>query len=65
MTQATLRETELGIEKRCPRCTDWWPLDETFWFRYLKRGRPAWSSQCRACCNETKAERRRRQMAVA
>ena len=58
-------DPELGTEKRCNVCGDWWPLDEEFW--YVKRyavgdvayagGKPYvrltpgvhWYSRCRAC----------------
>lgn len=35
-------DPELGIEKLCPRCGEWWPLDAEFF--YLSN--PAY---CKAC----------------
>ena len=47
-------ETELGKEKLCKHCGDYWPVDGDFWFmnnRKLKDGtissRP--DSACKAC----------------
>ena len=61
-------DPELGPEKRCNVCGEWWPLDEEFWyFKVIPAGRPAKSggkvyvrshevrhvySRCRACWNE-------------
>ena len=49
-------EEELGVQRRCPRCGDWWPLDATFWIS-ITDGRPghAW---CRACLAEYQQARR-------
>lgn len=27
-----LRTTELGQEKFCRRCSEWWPADREFWY---------------------------------
>lgn len=43
-----LRVTELGIEKRCRKCREYWPLDGEFW-HILKRGIGGFNSVCRAC----------------
>lgn len=58
-------DPELGLEKRCNVCGDWWPLDEEFWYfqtfpagsTYTTRGRTYVRktevrhvySRCRAC----------------
>lgn len=42
------RQTELGLEKRCSACGDYWPADPEFF--YPKGGRLA--SQCKACFRE-------------
>lgn len=58
-------DPELGPEKRCTVCGDWWPLDEEFWyFREFPAGKVERSrgytytrrttvrhaySRCRAC----------------
>lgn len=54
---AELRVTELGEEKRCKRCLDWWPNDDEFFSRRDRR------DYCRACAQEvpqmTDEQRRR------
>lgn len=49
MTRPALKTTELGVERRCPRCRQWWPEDDEFWLRITARGRSTWFSWCRAC----------------
>lgn len=45
MSSIRLRETELGTEKWCGRCQDWWPADtEFFW----KTSKGLWYC-CKAC----------------
>lgn len=55
-----IRRTILGIERRCPRCRQFWPEDAEFFSPATKRGRPTWFPWCRACKAEYDAERRRR-----
>lgn len=43
------RITELGEEKRCTLCGDFWPADEEFFYRRADSGRL--TSWCRACQN--------------
>jgi hypothetical protein len=33
---------DVGFERRCPMCADWWPVTLEFWDR-------KWQSRCRAC----------------
>jgi len=33
MREIRIRETELGTEKWCPRCEEWWPADPEFFWR--------------------------------
>ena len=40
--------TELGLEKSCGRCDDFWPADEEF---FHKRGEGL-HSYCKACVSE-------------
>jgi hypothetical protein len=40
------RETELGVERQCRFCRDWWPLD---FFRRAKDCRGGRMSQCSSC----------------
>jgi len=52
-----LMETDLGIERRCSRCREWWPADGEFW----SEKRPGvFYSWCRACFAEYNVERRAR-----
>ena len=41
-------QTELGIERLCAGCGEWWPEDDEFW--YYQRGRII--GRCRACWSE-------------
>lgn len=51
----TRRQQWYGPEKRCPKCTEWWPADTEFF-----HGRPGGQldSWCRACVNEKRQLRR-------
>ena len=40
--------TTLGMEKRCSRCREWWPLDREF---YQKHGK-GFHCYCIACVGE-------------
>lgn len=40
-----LRQTELGLEQRCPRCGDYWPADTEFFYSNGTR----LMSACKAC----------------
>ena len=51
------RDTQIGREKRCAACHEWWPLDAEFY--YL--GDPSW---CRACWAEHNRVRRPRKVAA-
>ena len=44
-------EEELGVQKLCPRCREWWPIEEDF-YRLRPNGYP--QSWCRACYNEAR-----------
>lgn len=47
-------KTELGTEKRCTRCGDYYPLDTDFFYRNgTWRGKAQWTSHCKACFTET------------
>ena len=41
--------TELGIERWCAGCREYWAADDTFWYMD-RRGRPL--GRCRACWSE-------------
>lgn len=65
MTQRT-RITELGQERCCSKCGEWWPDDTEFFFR--TRGRTC--SPCKACYYElpsvvAKEQRRKEQRQAA
>lgn len=42
------RETELGRERLCNKCRDYWPDDSEFF--YLSKGEPA--QPCKACYHQ-------------
>jgi hypothetical protein len=50
-------ETELGKEKLCIECQEYWPLDDEFWFTY--KGKPKkdgtrgtyYEAACKCCWN--------------
>lgn len=43
-------EEELGSQKRCPACGEWWPVDPEFWYVYRHGPRTGLAnSPCRAC----------------
>ena len=52
--------TEIGLEKKCQRCGEWWPDDPEFYGPILgfrgKRLRDTW---CKACRTEYQKERRK------
>lgn len=41
-------ETELGIERLCRRCDEYWPEDDSFWF--FQDGKVM--GHCKACWSE-------------
>lgn len=45
----------LGLEKKCPCCDDWWPMDTQF-FCYTCGRLESW---CRACASQVRMDRRR------
>jgi hypothetical protein len=50
-------EEELGSQKRCGLCHDWYPLgDPAFWYREGN----GWAGWCRACWAERQREYRLR-----
>lgn len=50
------RITELGIEKLCPGCDEWWPQIPEFFTYISTRGH--YHSECRACLASAQAQRR-------
>lgn len=50
------RNTELGREKRCPRCNEWLPHDGEFYSFISTRGH--YHSHCKACQAEQKQLRK-------
>lgn len=45
----TYRETDLGIEKQCTRCGEFWPVDDEFYSVQREADGARASSMCRAC----------------
>jgi hypothetical protein len=52
-----LRETELGLEKLCRRCDEWWPADLEFFFSDPS-GKAGLFYCCKACYREWFAARK-------
>jgi hypothetical protein len=46
------KTTELGIERFCRGCEEWWPEDEEFWYFQTKHKTPQVQGHCRACWSE-------------
>jgi hypothetical protein len=38
---------DVGFERRCPDCADWWPITLEFWD-------PRWTTRCRSCIRRWK-----------
>ena len=51
MKYARRKTTELGPERLCIRCDEWWPDDGEFWYRLGTR----WQT-CKACQREWNRE---------
>jgi len=42
--------TELGTEKRCTGCNEYFPFDIEFFYKNgFKKGVQQWTARCRAC----------------
>lgn len=56
-------EEELGLQRLCPDCHQWWPLDADFW---CFRTQDGWISRvCKVCFNVEVGQRRRAREAAA
>ena len=55
-------ETELGTERQCARCLDYWPLDDEFWYFDKRTGHVM--GDCKACWTELKRASRGRRNAA-
>lgn len=49
--------TELGVERYCSWCEEWWPFDREFWY-FRHDGKVM--GRCRACWVEFNHVRRRK-----
>lgn len=47
------KRTELGPEKQCTDCNEWWPDDAEFFF---SAGRGTLMTQCKACYTQRRRE---------
>ena len=56
MTRLQTITTELGLEKRCTKCGEYYPADTEF-FYHQNRGPLYLHSWCRACCSEDRNDR--------
>lgn len=46
--------TELGREKLCPLCGEYYPMDEEFFYKNgFRGGVQQWACRCKACYVET------------
>ena len=52
-------DPELGQVRQCSGCGEWWPFDAEFWHMEGDRLSSSWLAQCRACCADYYAKRRR------
>lgn len=52
-----VRDGDTGLEQRCSRCHEWWPVDAEFFNadKNTATGRARW---CCACCSESRQGRR-------
>ena len=64
--KTTRLDPELGTEKYCNGCGEWWPLDDEFYYHYPPTSRYAgrFQSMCRACLVERQAAAQRRLRAI-
>ena len=47
------KKTELGIEKRCSKCHEYWPADSEFFMR-RKDSKDGLDGYCKACRQESR-----------
>ncbi len=59
MTRLQTVTTELGLEKLCSKCREYYPADTEF-FAHMNRGPLFLHSWCRACQAEDRADRYKR-----
>lgn len=58
LASGRMRLTEIGLERLCPCCHEFWPLDTEFW--RIHTGTPSGvQARCRACAAVDRSERRR------
>lgn len=48
---------DVGFERRCPTCTDWWPITLEFWEK-------RWTARCKACIRVWQRANARRRYAA-
>jgi hypothetical protein len=51
-------EEELGVQKRCPQCGDWWPAMDPTWWQQSRNG--SWHAWCKDCLISAKWRRGKR-----
>lgn len=49
LTRQTNYNGELVTEKYCPRCGEWWPIDDPQFWNKCKRNSDGLDGYCRAC----------------
>jgi hypothetical protein len=45
-------DPELGRERLCRTCQEWWPEDDEFWYFQTRNGRRQTYPYCRACWSD-------------
>lgn len=53
-TKPVIVQTELGLEKQCIACKEFFPLDKEFWWHNghtKKNGEKSWCAACKSCYN--------------
>jgi len=59
-----LAVTDAGLERWCPQCRSYWPLDSSFWSR--GQGKPYnMQSECKACVSDRRRPKQNRRPAEA
>ena len=61
-------ETELGIEKLCPKCQEFYPVDDEFFYRRKgtdRNGHQNYISLCKACYEEKYSYRNKKKEKIA
>ncbi len=50
--------TEIGLERQCTKCHDWWPATREFFYATGRADHPKLHSWCKACYEEGRKDKR-------